>query len=57
MWTSEATRWFMDAGLGVYVVHRRAFTIDVEVLGILPFTDPSDFAGVQARLGLSFALW
>lgn len=57
LWTAAATRWFMDGGVGVYVVHRRSFTVDVEVTGILPFTDPSDYAGVRARLGLSFALW
>lgn len=57
LWTNPATRWFIDGGVGVWILHRRAFTVDIEVTGLLPFTDPGNYAGVQARLGLSFALW
>jgi hypothetical protein len=56
---SEATgrRWFVDAGIGVYVIHRRGFVLDVEVTGVLPFQDPDQLGGVTSRLALSFALW
>lgn len=56
---SEPTgrRWFVDGGLGVYLIHRRSAILDLEVTGVLPFSDPSLLAGVSARLGLSFALW
>ena len=56
---SEATgrRWFVDAGLGVYLVHRRGMILDVEVTGVLPFQDPGELGGITSRLALSFALW
>jgi hypothetical protein len=56
---SEATgrRWFVDAGIGVYVIHRRSLVVDVEVTGVLPFQDPDQLGGVTSRLALSFALW
>lgn len=56
---SDATgrRWFVDGGLGVYVVHRRSFILDLEATGVLPFRGADDLAGVAARLALSFALW
>jgi len=56
---SDATgrRWFVDGGLGVYLLHRRAAIIDLEVTGFLPFRDAGTLGGVTSRLGLSFALW
>jgi hypothetical protein len=50
-------RWFVDGGVGLYLVHRRSFIVDVEVAGVLPFKDPGTLSGVTTRLGLSFALW
>jgi hypothetical protein len=50
-------RWFVDAGVGIYFVHKRSFIIDAEVTGVLPFSDPDSLAGVSTRLGVSFALW
>jgi hypothetical protein len=49
--------WFVDGGLGVYLLHRRSVIVDVEVSGLLPFSNPGTFGGVSTRLGLSFALW
>jgi hypothetical protein len=56
---SDATgrRWFVDAGAGLYVIHRRNVIVDVELTGVLPFRDPKTLGGVATRLGLSFALW
>jgi len=56
---SEATgrRWFVDAGIGIYLVHRRGLILDAEVTGVLPFQDPDQLGGVTSRLALSFALW
>jgi hypothetical protein len=56
---SDATgrRWYVDAGAGVYLVHRRSVIVDLEVTGVLPFRDPDTLGGVATRLGLSFALW
>jgi hypothetical protein len=56
---SDATgrRWFVDGGVGLYVVHRRNVIVDVEVAGLLPFRDPGKLGGVTSRLGLSFSLW
>ncbi len=56
---SEATgrRWFVDGGLGVYLVHRRSVIVDAEVTGVLPFSDPDQLGGIRGRLALSFALW
>jgi hypothetical protein len=56
---SDATgrRWFVDGGVGLYVVHRRSLIVDVEVAGLLPFRDPGKLGGVTSRLGLSFSLW
>lgn len=58
LWT-EATgrRWYVDAGVGIYLVHKRSFIVDVEVTGLLPFQDPDALAGVTSRLAVSFALW
>jgi len=50
-------RWFVDAGVGVYFVHKRSFIVDAEVTGLLPFKDPDKLGGITSRLGLSFALW
>ena len=58
LWTDTVgRRYFVDAGVGVYLLHRRSLIVDVEVNGLLPFSDPKTFAGVTSRLGLSFALW
>ena len=56
---SEATgrRWYVDGGVGVYVVHMRNVIVDVELTGLLPFKDPKTLGGLNTRLGLSFALW
>lgn len=50
-------RWFMDGGIGLYVLHRRGLIVDAEVAGLLPFSRTDELAGVTARLSLSFALW
>jgi len=50
-------RWFADGGVGVYLVHRRSVIVDLELTGILPFSDPGTLGGLATRLGLSFALW
>lgn len=56
---SEATgrRWYVDAGVGIYLVHKRSFIVDAEVTGILPFKDPDVLGGVTSRIAVSFALW
>jgi hypothetical protein len=56
---SEPTgrRWYVDGGVGVYLVHRRNVIVDVELTGVLPFSDPGTLGGLTTRLGLSFALW
>lgn len=56
---SDATgrRWFVDGGVGLYLVHRRNVIVDLELTGVLPFSDPKMLGGVSTRLGLSFALW
>jgi hypothetical protein len=56
---SDATgrRWFVDGGLGLYVVHRRNLIVDLEITGILPFSNPDQLGGLATRLGLSFAVW
>jgi hypothetical protein len=58
MWVDGiGRRWFGDAGLGLYLVQKRALSLDVEVEGLVPFRDPSTLGGVTTRLGLSYALW
>ncbi|MDB4953784.1 MAG: hypothetical protein JWO36_1353 [Myxococcales bacterium] len=58
LWTrATGSRAFVDGGFGVYVLHVRSAIIDLEVDGILPFSDPSKLGGVRAQLALSFALW
>ena len=56
---SEATgrRWYVDAGVGIYLVHTRSFIIDAEVTGLLPFKDPDVLGGVTSRIAVSFSLW
>jgi hypothetical protein len=56
---SDATgrRWYVDGGVGLYVVHTRAVIVDLELTGLLPFRDPKRLGGLTSRLGLSFALW
>jgi hypothetical protein len=56
---SDATgrRWYVDGGVGVYLLHRRGMIIDAEVTGVLPFQDPDALGGITSRLALSFALW
>ena len=50
-------RWFVDAGVGIYLVHKRSFIVDAEVTGLLPFRDPDVLGGVTSRIAVSFALW
>jgi hypothetical protein len=50
-------RWYVDGGLGLYLLHRRNVVLDLEVTGLLPFSDPGTLGGFTSRLGLSFALW
>jgi hypothetical protein len=58
LWTSATgSRLFADGGVGVYVYARRGTIVDVEVDGLLPFSNPSELAGVRAQLALSYALW
>jgi hypothetical protein len=58
LWTSATgSRGFVDAGLGVYVLHRRSVIVDLEVDGLLPFADPGKLGGVRSQLAVSFALW
>jgi hypothetical protein len=56
---SDATgrRWYVDGGVGLYLVHRRNVIVDVELTGLLPFRDADRLAGLTSRLGLSVALW
>jgi hypothetical protein len=58
LWTdATGRRWFVDAGLGVYLVHRRAFVVDLEGVYLLPFSHPGEASGFRTELALSFALW
>jgi hypothetical protein len=58
LWTSDTRqRGFVDGGLGLYVLHRRSAIIDLEVDGVLPFSDPSKLGGLRGQLAVSFALW
>ncbi len=58
LWTSATgSRLFADGGVGVYVYAHRATIVDVEVDGLVPFSNPSQLAGVRAQLALSYALW
>lgn len=41
----------------MYVYARRGAIVDVEVDGLLPFSNPSELAGVRAQVALSYALW
>ena len=50
-------RWYVDGGVGLYVIHRRNVIVDLELTGLLPFRDPETLGGLATRLGLSFALW
>jgi hypothetical protein len=50
-------RWYVDGGLGLYLLHRRNVIVDLEVTGLLPLSDPGTLGGVTSRLGLSFAPW
>jgi len=58
LWSdTTGRRWYVDGGVGVYLVHRRSVIIDLEVAGLLPFSDPERLGGLTTRLGLAFALW
>jgi hypothetical protein len=56
---SRATdrRGFVDAGVGLYVVHRRNAIVDIEVDGVLPFSDLEKLGGARATLAAAFSLW
>ncbi len=58
LWTEgTGKRWFMDFGGGVYLLHRRAFIVDLEAVWLIPFSDPGLMGGLRAQLAVSFALW
>ena len=58
LWTrATGSRGFVDGGFGLYVFHRRGTIVDLELDGLLPFTDPSKLGGVRSQLAVSFALW
>lgn len=58
MWSELiGRRWFVDGGIGVYVIHRRTVIVDLEATGVLPFREASSLGGVAGRLAASFALW
>lgn len=58
LWTDAlGSRAFVDAGLGVYLLHRRSLILDLEATYLLPFADVDDVAGVRGQLSLSVALW
>lgn len=58
LWTSATgSRAFVDGGVGVYIVHRRSLIVDLELDGLLPFTDPGKLGGLRTQLAASFALW
>jgi hypothetical protein len=58
LWTkTTGSRAFVDGGVGVYLLHRRTAILDLEVDGVLPFSDPSKLGGLRLELALSFALW
>jgi len=58
LWTSATgSRGFVDGGVGIYVYAHRATIVDLEVDGLLPFSNPSQLGGVRAQLALSYALW
>jgi hypothetical protein len=51
------TRGFVDGGLGVYLVHRRAVVIAIEADGVVPFSDVTKLGGARGSLAASFSLW
>ena len=58
LWTSgTGSRGFVDGGLGVYLWHARSLIVDLEVDGLLPYSQPSQLGGVRSQLAVSFALW
>ena len=58
LWTgTTGSRLFADGGVGVYVYARRGTIVDVEVDGLLPFSNPSQLGGARAQLAVSYALW
>ena len=58
LWSDTTRRrWYVDGGVGLYLIHLRSVILDLEVTGLLPFRDPGKLGGVTSRLGLSFALW
>jgi hypothetical protein len=58
LWTKgTGSRGFVDGGLGLYVVHRRGLVVDLEVDGVLPFSNPGQLGGVRGQLAVSVALW
>jgi hypothetical protein len=54
---STRTRWFADAGVGLYLLQLRSVVIDLEATYVLPFKEPDVLAGMRTRLGVSVALW
>ena len=48
---------FADGGVGVYVLERRMWIIDLEADVVLPFTSADVLGGVRGQLAVSYALW
>lgn len=58
LWSDDTgRRWFVDGGVGIYLVHLRGLIIDAEVTGVLPFREPRTLGGFTSRIGVSFSLW
>lgn len=51
------TRLFADAGLGLYVLHTRTVSVDLEGTYQIPFSAVAELHGPKLQLTASFALW
>jgi hypothetical protein len=54
--TVLSMRMFADAGLGLYVLHTRPLSIDVEATYMLPFSAVRELHGAKFQLTFTFAL-
>jgi hypothetical protein len=58
VWTrATGTRVVVDGGLGVYLWHARSAIVALEVVAVLPLTDPGSLGGARAQLTGSLAAW
>jgi hypothetical protein len=58
LWNADlGSRFFVDGGVGAYILHRRSVIVDLEIVGVLPFRRPGELGGVRTQLAVSFALW